>query len=163
MPLSEADALARAEAEVRAYCGWHIAPSRDETFALDGSDANVLMLPTLHMTDLLSLSVDDQTVEVSDDIEWSVAGYIRRGAAWTSRLRGVVVEITHGYDELPLDVTAVIERVSVRARELSESSQVLSQVGQVRYAVGVDGLRNVPLLSEADRFVLDRYRIPPRP
>jgi hypothetical protein len=46
---------------------------------------------------------------------------------------------------------------------MSSASAVLSQVGAVRYAVGVDGLRNVPLIAESSAAVLDRYKLPPRP
>ena len=39
-----------AQAAVRAYCGWHIAPSLSETLVLDGTGARAFILPTLHLT-----------------------------------------------------------------------------------------------------------------
>lgn len=162
MALSEADARTQAEAEVRAYCGWHISPARTEDLTVDGSHATVQMLPTLWLTALNTLTVDGTPVDVGA-VEWSRAGFLRRDAAWASRLRGVTVNVTHGYDTWPADIEAVLGRMVSRAVELSDASQLLSQVGQVRYAVGVEGLREVGLLSDVDRLVLDRYRLPPRP
>lgn len=162
MALTEEQARAQAEAEVRAYCGWHIAPSQTEDLVVDGSCATVQMLPTLRLTAVNSITVNDTAVDLGT-VEWSGAGFLRRDAAWTSRLRGVVVNATHGYDEWPLDLQAVVNRVAAQAMETNDASQLLAQVGQVRYAVGPDGLRNVGLLSQADKWVLDRYRLPPRP
>lgn len=162
MPLTTEQARAQAEAEVRAYCGWHITPSRTEDVVVDGADATVQVLPTLHLTAVNSVSVDGTTVDLAG-VEWSTAGFLRRDAAWTSRLRGVVVNVTHGYPAWPADVEAVLARIAARAAELDDASQVLAQVGQVRYAAGVEGLRNVRLVGEAEQWVLDRYRIPPRP
>jgi len=171
MPLSTEDATARAEAEVRAYCGWHIAPVReDDELTLDGPGSQTLVLPSLRVTDIASVTEDGLPVDESAYV-WSQSGIIRRssstawpwGPVWTDVPRGLVVVLTHGYEEMPLDVLAVIERVAARAVEVSGASQVLSQVGAVRYAVGVDGLREVGLLSDADRQVLDRYRLPKRP
>jgi hypothetical protein len=171
--LTSEQATARAEAEVRAYCGWHLAPSKTETITLDGTGTNVLLLPSLHVTDLVSIT-EDGTLADAESYQWSSSGVVRRGSSgsswrpawgqtWTGALRGIVVEFTHGYDEMPMDLQAVVEQMSSRAQELSEASQVLSQVGQVRYAVGVDGLRQTGLLAEGDRQVLDRYRLPKRP
>lgn len=162
MPLTTEQARAQAEAEVRAYCGWHITPEETEDLVVDGSAASVQLLPTLRLTAVHSIDVDDTAVDLGT-VEWSTAGFLRRDAAWTSRLRGVTVNVTHGFETWPLDVEAVLGRMTTRAVELSDASQLLSQVGQVRYAVGVDGLRNVGLLSEVDMWVLDRYRLPPRP
>lgn len=161
MALTDEEAQSRALAEVQAYCGWHIAPSKSETLTLDGSGATVQPLPTLHMTALSSVSVDEQAVDTAS-VEWSEAGLLRRDVAWTSRLRGVVVELTHGYDALPLDVQAVVDRLKARHLEAQSMSTLLVQVGQVRAAVSSDGTPATASLVELDRFVLDRYRVPPR-
>lgn len=160
MALSESDAQARAEAEIVAYCGWHIAPSRSDELVVDSNGADVLVLPTLRMTALEELSVDDSLIDPSS-VEWSEAGFIRRDAAWPNKLRGVTVRITHGYEAMPLDVQAVIERLAARALD-ADGSGLLVQVGQVRVATDDDGLPYSGL-SELDRIVLDRYRLPPRP
>lgn len=160
MPLTEAEARARAEAEVRAYCGWHIAPSRSDTLVVDGSGAMVQALPTLRVTALTALSEEGTAVDLAE-VEWSEAGFLRRTTPFTARLRGVSVTVTHGYDAIPLDVQAVIDRLTTRG--VQSSSSVYAQVGQVSYATGADGLPATATLTELDRAVLDRYRLPPRP
>jgi hypothetical protein len=171
MALTEADALTRAEASVRAYLGWHLAPEKTETLTLDGPGGPVLLLPTLRVSELVSITEEDRLVPV-DDYEWSESGVVRRGrassysawgASWTSRLRGVQVELTHGFPEMPLDVTAIIERLAARASEASKGSALLQQVGQVAYATGEDGAPLSGSLSSLDRQVLGRYKLPPRP
>lgn len=172
MALTEADATARAEAEVRAYCGWHIAPVETTTITLDGSGSPVLLLPSLHVTDVVSVTEGELAVD-PNDYEWSESGVLRRsssspwvtrpGPRWSSRLRGVTVTFVHGYESWPLDVLAVVERLSARAVEGSRGPAVLTQVGAVSYATGEDGLPVTSTLGSLDRAVLDRYKLPPRP
>lgn len=173
MALTEAEATSRAEAAVRAYLGWHLAPERSETLTLDGPGSPVLLLPTLRVSAIASVT-ESGTLVASDDYEWSASGVVRRkssssypsstwGPRWTSALRGVEVELTHGFEEMPLDVTAIIERLAARATEASKGSAVLSQVGQVAYAIGADGAPLSGALSILDREVLGRYKLPPRP
>lgn len=160
MPLTVEQAQAQALAEVQAYCRWHIAPERSDELVLDGPGTPVILLPSLHVESVEEVLEADQVAD-SEGYQWSASGIIvRTGGCWTDKLRGVVVRYTHGYASMPPDVATVLDRVAARALELSEASQILSQVGQVRYAVGVDGLREVGLLADADRLVLDRYRLP---
>lgn len=63
---------------------------------------------------------------------------------------------------MPLDVTAVVERLAARAVDAS-STGLLVQVGQVRVATDSDGLPFGAHLTELDRHVLNRYKLPPRP
>ncbi|MFF1820390.1 hypothetical protein ACFVWG_24000 [Kribbella sp. NPDC058245] len=160
MPLTPAEATARAEADVRAYCGWHIAPAKTETLTLDGPGGALLVLPSLRVSSVASVT-DNATQLDPAGFAWSAAGVVRlTGRAWTEALRGVTVTLTHGYAEMPLDVTAVIERLAARA---VDGSSLYSQVGAVAYASGEDGLPASGSLTTLDRMVLDRYRLPPRP
>jgi hypothetical protein len=168
VPLSQADATERAAAEVRAYCGWHIAPQRDETLTLDGPGGPLLVLPSLHVVSVASVAESGTELDPVG-YAWSAAGVIRRTSStfpwsrcsgWTDALRGVEVTLTHGYEEMPLDVTAVIERLAARAMD---GAGIYSQVGAVTYATGQDGLPASGSLTTLDRLVLDRYRLPPRP
>jgi hypothetical protein len=167
VPLSQADATARAEAEVRAYCGWHIAPVRTDNLTLDGPGGPLLVLPTLRVVSVASVAENGTTLG-PEGYAWSAAGVLRRTSSslswsswrgWTDALRGIAVSLTHGYDAMPLDVTAVIERLAARGME----TQLYSQVGAVAYATGEDGLPATGSLTSLDRMVLDRYRLPPRP
>lgn len=168
MPLSQADATARAEAEVRAYCGWHIAPQREDTLTLDGPGGPLLVLPSLHVVSVASVAENGTEVD-PEGYAWSAAGVVRRTSSslswsstggWTDTYRGIVVTLTHGYADMPLDVQSVIDRLA--ARSVDDPSQY-SQVGSVAYATGADGLPASGSLTALDRAVLDRYRLPPRP
>jgi len=168
-----ADATAQAEAQVRAYCGWHIAPEVADTLTLDGPGTGTLVLPSLHVVAIDAIT-EDGTVLDPTVYQWSQAGIVRRGAPgngawcwtvsnqyrWTGNLQGLTVELDHGYEEWPLDVQSVIDRVAARA---AEGASVLTQVGAVAYATDSDGMPAGGSLSSSDRAVLSRYKIPYRP
>lgn len=174
--LTEEQATDRALAAVRAYVGWHLAPATSETLTLDGPGAPVLLLPTLRVTELASITEEGNLV-AEDSYEWSATGVVRRrrtgptlygsstyfGPSWTSRFRGLEVTLTHGYDVMPPEVSSIVDRLAARALEGSTGSAVLTQVGQVAYATGEDGLPVTDTLSSLDRGVLDRYKLPARP
>lgn len=173
--LTEEEALSRAEAAVRSYCGWHVAPSTTETLVLDGPGASVLLLPSLHVTDVESIEERGTLVDPAS-YEWSESGAVRRvsgglleswgswrGPRWTRAYRGLAVRLTHGYAEMPLDVLAIIERLADRAIASSEGAGTLSAVGAVSFATGSDGLPIGGSLTETELGVLARYKLPPRP
>lgn len=157
-PTPENEAIAA----VQAYCGWIIAPSTIEDVVFDATCSTVLRLPTLYLTALNSLTIDGVTIDVADttQVEWSQSGYLRRSAGFGTLLRGVAVNMTHGYVDFPGDIWAVIERVTARSQTNAEQ---LVQVGQVRLATGPDGAPLGTSLTEGDRAVLSHYRLPPRP
>ena len=130
--------------EVRAYCGWHIAPEVTETVTVDGNGSGVAVLPTLHLVDLDSITDDGTAVS---DPEWSTFGVVER--VWTRKRRGVVATITHGYEGWPSDLVAVMVDMS-NAAGLGDVSQVTSGAHQVSYR---------PTASSDRRAVLDRYRL----
>lgn len=156
--------LAAAEATVRAYCGWHIAPVRaDDVVTVDGSGATVLALPTMNLRDVSEVTEDGQLVTL-DTVSWSASGFLHRTAPWTTRLRGVVVTMEHGYADVPLEVQAVVLAVAARA-VVSPDGVVRSQVGSVSVTFSQSSFNvagGVALL-EHERGVLDRYRLPSTP
>jgi hypothetical protein len=167
-------------AAVRAYCGWHIAPSRDETLVLDGPGGNVLCLPSLYVTDVTLITengtdlADGSDPEVPAQYQWSQAGIVRRswagcswsgwsGAWWTTELRGIAVTLTHGYDDWPIELAGIIQAVAGR---ITDNPTGLEQqtVGPFteKYATSGSGGAGTAFAA-ADESVLARYRLPPRP
>ena len=147
---SGVDDLAWIEAcrAVRDYCGWHIAPSITEEVTVDGSGGALLLLPTLRLTDLASITNDGRLVA---NPEWSQTGMVR--GSWTGKFRGVVANMTHGFDECPAEVVAVIrEMVDGQAR--TGVSQVTTGSHQVSFDLAPD---------VRQRRVLNRYRLEPQP
>jgi hypothetical protein len=149
-------------AEVRGYCGWHIAPEVTEDVTLDGTLSTVLRLPTLKLVELNSLSICEHVIDVTEhsEVEWSAGGWLRRAAGFGGQLRGVVANITHGFETMPLDVPAVIDGIADRSGWITDQ---YVQVGQVRVATGGDGAPIGGELSSSDIAVLDRYKLPPYP
>src|SRR5262245_30274167 len=94
--------LAHAEGLVRGYCGWHIAPSRNELMHVDGTGTRELYLPTLHLTDVFYIADNSQVIDLAD-IDWWHYGRVRRydggfgEVCWTARKQAVEVEVEHGY------------------------------------------------------------------
>lgn len=155
MPVDQTDA---AEALVRAYCGWHVAPSQTDTVYVDGTGTRNLMLPSLHVTDVSV--VTDDGVTLVDTYEWSADGRLFYSSGYfTGKFRGVEVTFTHGYDEMPDDVQNVIEQIAARGA----STGAYVQVGQVRVATDSSGAPLSSSLTDADKAALAPYKLPPRP
>lgn len=150
----ETDAWDAACGAVRAYCGWHVAPSVTETVRLDGSGTSVMLLPTLHLTEL---AIKNDGTPVSDP-EWSAAGMVRTSGCWTSKFRGVEATMTHGYSECPAEIVGVLLEASSRG----VAGSTVSQVGQVRMG-GNEGVSGSASFLLEQTAILDRYRLPPRP
>lgn len=159
---TEADRLLQAEALVRSYCRWHIAPSRTETLTLRGSGMTSVMLPSLYVTDVTAVVDDGATLVLTTDYLWFEDGILDRVDAYWSDT--VAVTFTHGYDEPPADVTAVVQSIAQRAVQNPGSltrvtkgpfTDVYSQTGSNQ---------SLPLaLLDAEKAILSPYRLPLRP
>jgi hypothetical protein len=152
-------------AVVRAYCGWHIAPSQEDTVTLDGAGTTIQALPSLHVTAVESVEVDGEAVDTGN-FTWSAAGFLRYGGEcwpgrWSGVLRDVVVTFTHGYAELPAEIRAVVLSVAARS-STSPSGASTMQAGPYSVALGrnADGSSGGVTLTDLERAVLDRYRLP---
>lgn len=167
----------QAEALVRAYCGWHVWPGRQETLQLDGPGGHALMLPSLHVVSIDQLTELGTDLVDGTDFTWSVSGFLHRigqswswdygyGGSWgwwTCQLRGITVQLTHGYDEMPPELGPIIEAAGQR---ISENPTGLEQqtVGPFTEKYGAMGSGSVAgVLSSGDLAILSGYRLPPRP
>lgn len=153
-------ALDIATSAIRGYCGWHIAPSITETRALDGSGATVQMLPTLHLTEIVSITEDGTAVDLAD-VDWSQSGYLtRRGRLWTRIERGLVVEFTHGHADIPAEIKSVALGIATRTQDPASNArgETFGPFG-VQYATHGDGSAGGVSLSQQEISILSRYRI----
>lgn len=158
----ETDRLLQAEALVRAYCGWHVAPSRTETVSVRGSGGSVLMLPTLRLTAVDTVT-DDGTAVTADGYLLDRAGFLTRlDACWGTE--AVTVSMTHGYDAAPAEVTGVVQAVAQRAVD-NPGSRPRDQVGPFVDSYSQTGTNEAPALAllAAEKDILDRYRLPALP
>lgn len=159
---NEQSLLDQATALVRSYCGWHVAPSLAETITVDGSGSMFLSLPSLHVISITSVT-EAGTLLDAGSYEWSVQGQLWRSTPWAGAYRSVVVELVHGYDEAPV-LTAVVMAVVSRAQK-SPAGEVRVQVGPFSETYSQSGFNQAGglVLLDAEKAVLDRYRLPSRP
>lgn len=156
-----ASMLDRAEALVRSYCGWHVAPLRvADPVTVPYSGDELILLPSLRVTDVSEVRLDDTVVPL-EDVEWFEHGVIRvRGGSSAVKVH---VTMSHGFEEAGA-VEAVILAVAARAKA-SPSGVVRSQVGQVSetYSQTSTNQAGGVSLLDSEMAVLDRYRLPARP
>lgn len=148
-------ALDGASAAVRAWAGWHIWPPKTEAVTVDGSGGPVQMLPTLRLTAVSSVVNDGATVT---DFQWSEVGFLRLPAGrFTSKLRGVVATITHGFTDVPVELVQVVIDAAVVGMATSGSAVQSESAGpfSVSYRAAESALSSAAMSSVA------RYRLPP--
>lgn len=94
---------------IRGYCRWHIAPlAVDDVMVVDNSfGRRVLALPTRRVTAVGSV-VDRDGADI-EDFEWSQSGVLERAVGWPTGLRAVTVTLTHGFEEVPPAIRAVVQ------------------------------------------------------
>lgn len=160
VPADQADLLiAGVSAAVRERCGWHIAPSITQTVTVDGSGGRLQLLPTLRLTAVNSVT-DDGTALAVDDYDWAADGRLWRSCGWTRRLRGVVAEIVHGYDETPAwMVSMVCAKVKAAATVPAGVKAERSDGESITYADGSGGVG----FSDLEESLLDLLTIPEHP
>lgn len=149
------DRLLQAEALVRSYCGWHIAPSRTDTYTPDGTGPRSVLLPSLYVT---SVTVTRAAVDLVEDIDFTRYGLAVNLPYWGDD--DLVIEFDHGYASPPADVTAVVQGIAQRAVD-NPGSLVREQVGPFAYTYSQTGTnQSLPIaLTDAERAILTPYRI----
>ncbi|SKM81074.1 Uncharacterised protein [Mycobacteroides abscessus subsp. massiliense] len=159
--------LDAAEATVRAWCGWHIAPSRrEEELPCTVGQLGTILLPSLHVTDVETVTVEDLTLDPAD-YDWDPAGFIHRNTvSWPRRYywpvygypsrRNAKVTFTHGYPEVPDDVKTVILELASKAIELPTS--IASEVDGGPFKIKLRGDVGTAL-TESQRSRLVNYQI----
>lgn len=154
LTITEADRLLQAEALVRAYCGWHIAPSRAAvTYTVRTFGGRDIFLPSLYVTAVASITEADNPLTLDEEYEWLAhSGVIRRVGYWAYD-EEVVVTFTHGYATVPTEITAVVQALARRAIDTPQglASKTIGPFSE-SYVQGS--------LLEDERRILNTYRIP---
>lgn len=147
---------------VTEYCGWHIAPSRADTLTADGSGVAIQPLPTLYMTELTALSESGTELSV-DSVDWSVQGVLEKqsGGSWTGRRRGIVAEITHGFEEVPKWLGTLVCAIAGRALATPLGVTQESAGGEsIGYATPYLVPPGAVALLDLEKRMLDRIAVP---
>jgi hypothetical protein len=165
---TEDERLEQAEGVVRAYCGWHIAPSRTVTETCPTA-GGLLFLPSLHVTAVGSVTLSDETVLTTDQYEWTTEGVVRLipgwGRDWWTPYAPAkaTVEYTHGYPTPPPEVVGVVRAVAQRATD-NPRSVVQQNTGPFGVTYSQAGGQALTLaILDTERAVLDHYRLNARP
>lgn len=145
-----------AVASLRAEVGWHVAPVRAETVALDVTRGERwLRIPTAKL--LTVVEVRDMTgalpvafLPTDYTVSRKLAQVQREWAYWPAGFEAVEVDVTHGYESVPLDLLEVVAGMASGGRGgLGGVSQVTSGAHSVSFEPS----------SVATVTALDRYRI----
>lgn len=146
-PFSDGVAAA-AGGQVRALCGWHVAPQVTETLVVETGGSVVVLLPSLRVASVAEVRDGDGNVLGG----WRVRpnGVLRRDAGWPDVIE---VDLTHGYDKCPAELIAVVAEFarSIKAGGVKAESLAGRSVQ----------LDTTPGGVSAD--ILARYSIPERP
>lgn len=157
LDVTEDDRLDQAEALVRSYCGWHIAPSRTETVTVYPTPDGRLLLPSMYVTAITSITEQGGTALAAEDFRFFPHGEVQRldlGWSWSPSPGGVNVVFTHGYDLPPADVTAIVQALATRA--------IGNTAGLKSKGVGPFTETYSTELLPLERGTLAQYRIPAR-
>lgn len=128
---SEEFFIRAAAEEVRKYCGWHVAPSRVEENVRRGITRDgVILLNSLYVTDVAAVQVDGRTL-VSSEYSWEECGLIHRTEPSWPRDDYALVSFTHGYEEAPANIKAVVFELAAAAKERPSGN--LKSIGSLSY------------------------------
>jgi hypothetical protein len=138
--------LEQAEAIVRDFCGWVIYPAETVTVTVENASHGDLVLPSRFVTDVVSV----------EHLGEPITGYRLTTAGVLTDVcfpcGPIVVEYTHGFAEVPLSVTRVVQAVGQRIKGASGAGGLKSQrVGPFAETYGAE-------LSDSESAELAPYR-----
>ncbi|MFH8744886.1 hypothetical protein ACH4GG_27215 [Streptomyces albidoflavus] len=167
------DLLAEAAEMVHDYCGWRVWPRLVETVTVDAVGGAVAGLPTMMLHEVSSVETrppaatgPDAWEPVAGGWDWSEGGWLYRCGRWPDGPRRLRVVMESGYMEPPGAVGSVMLGIAARVRTapVGVSSE---QAGGESVSYGTSGASTDSgaggQLTEAERRVLDRYRLENRP
>lgn len=103
-------AVRSASADFRAAVRHPVSRVTGARFTLDGPGGTTLRLPVLNPT-ITAVRINGQ--DVTDTVRASHTGYLERPAGWPRGFGTIEVELDHGLETLPEDITAaVLERAA---------------------------------------------------
>lgn len=161
LPVGEDDpkllaALAAASSRFRGAVRHRVSFTVDDVITVDGNGSQTVLLPAAPVTAVSELLLDDVELIEGTDFNWSADGYVRRlGGCWPDRLRCLQVTYSHGYDEVPEEISeAVIDRA--RLLYAVKAGVQNMQVGGITVGFGQQSAMGV---SQQWTDVVDRYRL----
>lgn len=149
--------IAAARSFVEQYCGWHIAPVREDTVLLDGNGLKILQLPSLHVLSVATVEVDGELLP-ENQYTWSVKGLLRlRHGVWPHEFRSVEVRFTHGFEDCPA-IDSVVATLAERALMTPAGISAMT-VGGRSESYGRGAGAGIAATGQ-EYSILDPYRLP---
>jgi hypothetical protein len=151
-------ALAVASSDIREHCGWSIS-AETITETLDGPGSRSLWLPTLKLTAVAEVKVNDDVLTPVTQYDWTSYGKLIHRGCWPRTPRSVEVTYTHGYTVVPDAVKGVCLMLASRLYNNPEALKSLSETwgpfAENRSYADHSG----PGLSEQEMTSLGRYKL----
>lgn len=152
-----------AQAAVRSYCGWHVAPIIEETLTVDGSGTHRLLLPSKHVLAVEQVNeiINGQAQPITD-YTWSASGILRReDKPFTDRYQAIRLTIKHGWnpEDIP-DVQALIIQMARRAANAPAGIVRSQSVNGATVTMDMSG-GGAPMINllASEKSSLARYRL----
>lgn len=161
-------------AAARRWCGWHVTPIvEDDEQVLDGTGSTMLLLPTLRLVTLTSIIENGRDIDLAT-VECSPRGMVRKishlshhgyygrhehrfNGGWTSKLGGITVKMTHGFDaDAVPDFESAVLSIADRSSQAPDGGKPIA-VGPFRWPEDkpVDG----SAFTLAELSILEQYRL----
>lgn len=135
-PFSDASVRSASE-QIRALCGWHVAPVISETLTLDSHGGKVVWLPTRRVVNVTAVrDVSGDSPRELSGWRWSQDGLLSVPGSLPCGFRVLEVDLEHGYDACPADLLPVVAGRTSR-RVMQES------LGSRSVTYGADGDRTI--------------------
>ncbi len=148
-----------ATAEVRRFCGWHIAPTLQVVAGrYRCGERGLIMLHSLHVTAVDAVTVDGRQLDPSE-YTWEECGFITRRCPSWPRDPYALVDFSHGYDECPADVAAVVFEVAAKAIALPKVPAQKFEASGGPFRLSLGGVAFGVGLSEDHKDRLASYRL----
>nr|RZI35321.1 hypothetical protein BJQ95_02388 [Cryobacterium sp. SO1] len=102
----------------------------------------------------------DQVID-PETLEWSAAGFARlpAGQRWTTRLRGVRITLTHGYDSAPVVVEIILAMVARAAASPEAHTRVAMGAVNIGHSLVAPGVSGGLVLMAHEKVGLTPYRL----
>lgn len=153
------DVVDAANAAIRDYCGWHVAPVIEETVEVESDGSGVVFLPTLRIVDLVSVEVGG-AARVVRRSDWSRNGWLRVHAGVGAP---VVVTMRHGFEATASLKTAALG-LAAMGTQAPDGRMIARQRLGDRDVTYYTPTQMTDVLTPGDpRVTLNRYRLPTRP
>lgn len=152
--------------DIRAYCGWHIAPKVTETITLDSDGQDAIVLPTLKLQDVTAVRYWNGS-EMAPLSGWDArTGWssqrcsIFHPGGFPKGRRALEVDIVHGYDSVPPELAKGITKLVTGPGPEDVASESLPG-----HAVTFRGSTTATATAAvlASSGALSRYKLGPRP